>query len=63
MSDPVALWISELNAAGWEKIASTVWKCPAGYLFRGPYGAWCKMHAHPELNVAKAESRESERRF
>ena len=52
MSQDAELWIRELEAAGWKKYASTVWQSPSGHLFRGPYGAWCRMLAHPELNVA-----------
>lgn len=51
----VELWIAELEAAGWRKILSTVWKSPSGHLFRGPYGAWCEMHRCPELNIPSSD--------
>lgn len=43
-------WVAELKAAGWKQEMPSVWRCPAGYLFRGPYKAWEMMHAHPELS-------------
>jgi hypothetical protein len=51
MGQDVELWIRELEAAGWRKVMSSVWKSPSGHLFRGPYGAWCQMYRCPELNV------------
>lgn len=51
--DNVELWIKELTDAGWEKVMATVWKCPAGPLFRGPYRAWQLMKTNPELSVAR----------
>jgi hypothetical protein len=33
----------ELLAAGWQEKNSTTWISPAGYLFKGPFGAWVKM--------------------
>ena len=44
-------WISELLAAGWKKISTTVWESPSGHFFRGPYGAWDNMHKYPELGA------------
>ena len=51
MRQDVELWVKELIAAGWKKEVANVWLSPAGYRFRGPYGAWCKMHEFPELSV------------
>jgi hypothetical protein len=41
----VAMWERELRAAGWTSTRRTVWRAPCGCLYRGPYGAWCKMVA------------------
>lgn len=42
-------WTADLITAGWVEERMHVWRCPLGYLFRGPYGAWC------ELQRRKAE--------
>jgi hypothetical protein len=49
------LWTMELEAAGWKKVLSTLWKSPSGALFRGPYHAWELMRSHPELNVPSTQ--------
>lgn len=36
-------WTAELRAAGWVEVRLNVWRSPQGWLFRGPYGAWCEM--------------------
>jgi len=32
--------IAELKAAGWIEVRETLWKCPYGWHYRGPYHAW-----------------------
>lgn len=39
------MWKSELVAAGWRAMRSTIWRAPCGCLHVGPYGAWVKMLA------------------
>ena len=51
MIDDVEIWERELREAGWKEIHHTQWECPAGYRFRGPYGAWKNMKADPGLNI------------
>lgn len=51
MGQDVELWVRELLAAGWVRIRMDTWQSPSGHFFRGPYGAWCQMHSHPELNI------------
>ena len=36
---------SELKAAGWTEKNALTWISPAGYLFRGPFMAWCELIA------------------
>lgn len=62
MIQDVELWLRELEAAGWRKYASTVWKSPSGHMFRGPYGAWCRMHEFPKLSVAAHTEKEGRSR-
>lgn len=38
-------WTADLLAAGWIERRRNVWASPEGYLFRGPYGAWCELMA------------------
>lgn len=45
--------VKELEAAGWAKAMSNVWKSPSGHLFYGPAGAWRKMRNFPQLSVRK----------
>ncbi len=37
------LWIAELTKAGWVETHRNARTCPRGYLWRGPYGAWCEL--------------------
>jgi hypothetical protein len=53
MGQDVELWETELEEAGWKKWGASVYQSPSGHLFRGPYGAWCKMLSFPELNQRK----------
>lgn len=41
-ADPVAEWVSDLEAAGWKRHASmsTIWVAPWGGWYRGPFRAW-----------------------
>ena len=61
MSKDVELLVKELIANGWKKEVANVWLSPAGYRFRGPYGAWCKMHEFPELSLTAVQRKEDER--
>ncbi len=36
-------WESDLLAAGWRRVKLHVYADPDGYLWRGPYGAWCEL--------------------
>lgn len=44
MNDQSEQWEIDLWAAGWIQVRRNQWKCPKGYLWLGPYGAWCEMH-------------------
>ena len=43
--------IADLAAAGWERVKTTIWRSPAGSLFRGPYGAWKVMRLNGPSNA------------
>lgn len=47
-------WEAELRAAGWRVVRPTVWASPEGFLFRGPYGAWCELLRRRAHEVANA---------
>jgi hypothetical protein len=43
MAQDVEAWIADLKAAGWVERRMNMWACPDGFLWRGPYGAWCEL--------------------
>jgi len=47
------IWRSELEAAGWKYEGCFAWRCPRGFLWRGPYGAWSEMKRREQQVAGK----------
>lgn len=47
--------VAQLEAAGWIKIRSRLWKAPVGGYFPGPHGAWVAMTRRSERDKQEDE--------